>query len=79
MIFEKRLDNSGPQNARQLRIKISWPLKDVGGRNITHIHEDPNVTIQTVNGGSNKFSCTSEPTNPNRFKRQGKKTKSTSK
>ena len=67
------MDNSGPQTARQLNIKISWPLKGISGRNLTYLQEEPMVAIQTVNGNSNKYSCTSETPDPNRLKRQGKK------
>ena len=72
MIFAHRVDNSGPQTARELKMKISWPLKGISGRNLTQLQEEPKVTIQSVNGGSNKYSCTSETANPNRVKRQGK-------
>ena len=68
------VENRGPQTARQLKIKISLPLKDTNDRNLTYFQEEPLVNIHAMSGGSNIQSCTSEKPNsinPRRLKRQG--------
>lgn len=75
--------NKGPQTLGNVEMKVLWPIKDSNGRDLTYLHEEPEVFVDTTSSG-NAYSkrCTLTATegviNPRRLPRRGAKVRRSS-